>query len=71
MENKKIKVISFKNLPGRLPIHPSVTAYLALEYWKADQLIYGIVGTLFVFLWIYAIQRIITQKEFDVFKTQN
>lgn len=50
---KKIKVISNKNLPARPPLWSSMTAWLMLDRFDAPGWVYGVVGCLFVLLWIF------------------
>jgi hypothetical protein len=49
---KAKKVVAYENLPARLPIWTSATAWLLLDRFKPPGWAWGVVGTIFVFLWI-------------------
>lgn len=61
-----MKVIKQSQLPTKLPIMPSITAALALSYWKAPGWVWGAVGLLFLFFWIGAIAAICKQDQTEV-----
>lgn len=64
---KTKKVISTNNLPARLPIYQTLTAWIALDYFNAPQWLWGAIGLFFIILWIVAIITISNQKHIDLF----
>jgi hypothetical protein len=64
------KVISHKNLPTRLPIWTTVTAGLLLDRFSSPDWVWGIVGTLFVIVWIVCIISIRTQDHVELKELQ-
>lgn len=58
----KRKVISYKNLPAKIPVVSPVVAYLLLDKLNASGWIYGVAGTFFVLLFIACISSKITQE---------
>lgn len=66
MKTKGLKVLRYDNLPGKLPIFPTLTTLLALEYWNAPEWLYGVLGVIFAFVWGASIWRILTQKAVDL-----
>tara|TARA_R110002020_G_C16275085_1_gene771393 strand:+ start:345 stop:629 length:285 start_codon:yes stop_codon:yes gene_type:complete len=64
----KGKVISTKNLPSRLPIWSSITAALALDYWKAPEWLIGAVGLFFLLGWVLIIISRLKEEEIDLFE---
>ena len=67
MENfKRKKVIKANNLPYKLPIWASFTAWLALDHWNAPQWVYGAVGLFFLIVWINSIVGMVTQESIDL-----
>ena len=66
-----MKVISNKNLPVRLPISTTIVAIMALDYWNANQFLYGGVLTILAIGWIAAIYGICKQKQTDIFDKQD
>jgi hypothetical protein len=52
---KTKKVVAYENLPARLPIWISLTAWLLLDRFKPPGWVWGVVGTIFAFLWIVSI----------------
>lgn len=65
---KPKKVLKANNLPSRLPIWTTLVTWLALDYWKAPQWLYGAAGFLFFILWLNAIDGIATEEKIDLFK---
>jgi len=65
------KVISWKNMPTRLPIWTSATAYLLLEHFNASQVIWGVVGTIFGLGWIVAVIQLFREEKVELFKPTN
>jgi hypothetical protein len=62
------KVISSKNLPARLPLWTTILMWLVLERLNAPGWVWGVVGTIFVVLWIGAITLMIKQESVDIFE---
>lgn len=63
-----MRVISWRNLPCRLPICWTVVFKLALDFYKATPFIKGCSYTCIAIVWIAAIYRVIVQKQIKVFK---
>ena len=59
---KTMKVIDRKYLPGKYPIWPSVTLWLLMDRLHANQLAWGIVGTIWAIIWVLAITVSIKEK---------
>ena len=62
-----MRKIHRKNLPTRLPITPTLTIFLAMDYWNAPEWVFGIVCFSAAIIWAAAIYSISTQKTEDVF----
>ncbi len=58
--------IAASNMYPRLPIWPSLTAYLALEHFQAPMWAYGAVGMLMGLLWIGVLLKLATGKSVDL-----
>ena len=67
----KIKVISWKNMPSRLPIFPTITTYLFLDRLGAAGWVWGAVGCVFVIGWAIAIIAMSTQTKVDIFESKD
>jgi hypothetical protein len=65
---KAKKVLKSNNLPSRLPIFPTLSTGIALDYWNAPQWLWGALGFLFLIAWIAAIYQIATQESVDLLK---
>ena len=65
---KKIKVISNKSLPSKLPIWSSLTSFIALDYWNAPEWLWGAIGLFFLAAWVSIIIRLLYQENIDVFE---
>ena len=68
---KKIKVISNKSLPSKLPISSSLTSFIALDYWNAPEWLWGAIGLFFLVAWVVIIIRLLYQENIDVFEEKN
>lgn len=68
---KKSKVISYKNLPARLPWLSTAVAYLFLDKFNAVGWVWGMVITLFSILWILCIAGKCLQTSVDVFNAED
>jgi hypothetical protein len=67
-EKMNRKVISYKNLPGKVPLTDGILAYLLLDKFHAVPWIWGAVGTLWGILFIASVVGIWTQKDVDIFE---
>lgn len=58
-------VVSWKNLPSKIPILSSIVWWMFLDRIKAPEWAWGVVGVVAVIFWVGAIVRICrsTQKE--------
>ena len=61
-----MKVISYKQLPTRYPTHLTLTCWLLLDRLHADRLLYGIIGTLLVILWVICIYASWKEEQYNV-----
>ena len=68
---KKFKVIHAKNLPGKLPIYPTIITWLALDHWRAPEWLYGSFAFLGGLMWALCVIKIIHQQTEDIFKEDN
>ncbi len=57
-----MKVISFNQLPTRLPVGWSCLIYLMMDKFQAGALAWGIVGTLMAIVWIVSITVICKEE---------
>jgi hypothetical protein len=64
--NKRKKVVSRKNQPTRLPLWQSLTCWLALEYSKAPEWLYGAAGFFFLVAWLAWILSFFREEEVDI-----
>jgi hypothetical protein len=62
-----MRKIHRKNLPTRLPITPTLTIFLAMDYWNAPEWMFGAVCFSAAIIWVATIYSISTQKTEDVF----
>jgi hypothetical protein len=62
-----MRKIHRKNLPTRLPITPTLTIFLAMDYWNAPEWLFGVICFSAAIIWAAAIYSISTQKTEDVF----
>lgn len=67
MSSRK-KALSIDNLPTRLPITTTAVVYLLLDKFQAEPTVWGIVGTIFVMMWIGAFMLIWKEDEVEIFK---
>lgn len=65
---KKSNVISWKNLPARLPWVSTAVAYLYLDKYNAPGWVWGMVITLFAILWILCLLAKALQNQVDILK---
>jgi hypothetical protein len=65
---KSPKVISYKNLPARIPLVPIAVAYLLLDKFKAPGYVWGIVGTILGIIPIVAIIAKAIETPVEIFK---
>lgn len=55
MVETKTKILHYKNLPLSSPLNTGLLWWIALEYFHATPVVWGVVGTffaLYVFVWI-------------------
>lgn len=55
----------------KLPIMQTLTIAISLDYWNAPEWLWGGVGLLVLFAWIFAITGMVTQSEKDIFEDNN
>lgn len=67
---KQTKVISFKNEPGRLPLFQTMTIYLICDKFHVSPLIWGIVITFMILIWLGVIWTMWHEEAVDIFKDQ-
>ena len=61
-----MKVISFKQLPTRLPFQFTAVIYLLMDRFSAGALAWGIVGTLMAIIWIGCIYNIHKEERVEI-----
>lgn len=66
---KTRKVI--RNTPTKLPIIATLVTYLCLEKWSAPEWLWGVLGAIFVIIWIIAIVDIWNCERIDIFETKD
>ena len=65
-----MRKIHRKNLPTRLPITPTLTIFLAMDYWNAPEWMFGAVSFSFAIMWIASIVTIWNEKTENVFENK-
>ncbi len=63
----KHKVISWKNLPTRLPVWPSIIIWLLMDRVHPPEWLVGVGYTIMVLIWIMAIVSMVTETKVDIF----
>jgi hypothetical protein len=61
-----MKVISYKNIPSRLPLSSTVLYWLVLDYYKASPIFWGVFFTVATVLWLAAIVGLFTEERTDI-----
>lgn len=59
----KRTVISYKALPGRLPLWPTITLLLALDVWHAPDVVRGAAWLCIALIWALSIWIIVTETK--------
>lgn len=62
---KKNKVIPYKNIPARLPIHGTITIVLFCDRFNIHGWVIGIIGTLLSIVWVSSIYMLSSQEFFE------
>ena len=62
-----MRKIHHKNLPTTIRITPTITIFLAMDYWNAPEWLFGVVCFSLAIIWGATIYSIATQKLEDVF----
>jgi len=65
---KSVKVISYKQIPVKIPTIPTAVAWLLLDRLQAAGWVWGVVGTMFALLWIGSVTAFFMQETVDVIK---
>lgn len=65
---EKIKRISHKNLPVKIPVTSTAVIYLYLDKYNAPGWLWGVVVTLIVIVLILTISIIYKEDKVDIFK---
>lgn len=68
---KQTKVIANKNLPARAPLWASMVAWLMLDRFDAPGWVFGVVGCLFVLLWLAYICTWFTHESTELNELKN
>jgi hypothetical protein len=63
-----MRKIHRKNLPTILPITPTLTIFLAMDYWDAPEWLFGVVCFSLAIIWAATIYSIWNENTEDVFK---
>ena len=66
MDNQK--VVAPKNLPARLPVTPTIVAWMAMDYYESPAWLYGCLGTLLIIIWIASLVKLSRQVNTDLFE---
>jgi len=66
MRNKK--VISYSNLPTKLPLTGTIAIAVALDYYNAPNWLKVILYSYLTMIWIFKIIKVTKEKEVDLFK---
>ena len=64
---RKNSVIDSSNLPGKLPVFPTLSIILALDHWDAAGWVWGALGALLLIIWIGTIMKLVNQDVIDIF----
>lgn len=64
------KVIAYEQLPARLPIWISLTAWLLLDRFHPPGWVWGMVGTVFAFLWLVSIIDMVREQRIKLTELQ-
>lgn len=65
---KSKTVVSFDNLPAKLPLNTSLVWVTCLSYWEAPEWLIGVVGFLLVLGWIGYFISMSKQSQVDIFE---
>jgi hypothetical protein len=55
MTTEKHKVLSWTNLPVKLPVFNTIVCLLVLDRFNAPEWVWGIMGTILCFVWVVLI----------------
>lgn len=66
MSEKKQKVISFKNLPYRMPIYQTVSLWLLADRFQVPEMMWGFVWAFIFLLWTAWVYGITHTEEVDI-----
>ena len=67
---EKVKKISGKNLLPKIPLFNTVLIFLALDYWKASNFLWGVVAAIVVIWWIVVFYSYANIEQIDIFKEE-
>lgn len=65
---KTRKVVAWENLPTRLPLMPTLVAWLCLDRTVAPGWVYGLVGGFLLLMWIGAVVALVTERRTSIFE---
>jgi len=65
---EKKQVISYKNLPARLPLIPTLVAWLLVREFDISGFWVGVMAVFLGLVWLSAIWSLATTKFVDIFK---
>lgn len=65
-----MRVISYKNMPVRLPVGGTCVLYLMLDRFQAPGWVWGVLGTLLAILWGIVVHRLFAQKQIELFEAE-
>ena len=68
---KKYKKISASNIPGKIPLHLTLTALLAIKIYRIPDFWIGVISIFFALIWIGWIVEVIKKEEIDLFDKGN
>ena len=65
---EKKKVLSYSNLPSRLPVLHTVVLYILLDFYDAREWVWGVVGVIMCLVWISSAVSLFVTTRVDIFK---
>jgi hypothetical protein len=65
---EKKKVLSYGNLPTRLPIFQTAVVYLFLDFYDAPGVWWGVWGVIIALAWIFSFVNLFMTTSVDIFK---
>ncbi|WAX17184.1 hypothetical protein PF672P2_00047 [Parabacteroides phage PF672P2] len=64
--NKRKKVLSYKNLPAKLPTYQALVTFLACDVWNAPSWLYGVFGCFWAGIFLFSIIGFLNQEQVEI-----